>query len=85
MTTTFDSLLPLAVMSVSLLAGVLIFLAGEKRQVLRITLNIGAAVVKLALIGVIAMVVLDGREPEFWFVFLFMLELVFCMDVFSLF
>jgi NADH:ubiquinone oxidoreductase subunit 5 (chain L)/Multisubunit Na+/H+ antiporter, MnhA subunit len=82
--TTFDSLLPLAVMSVSLLAGVLIFLAGEKRQVLRITLNIGAAVVKLALIGVIAMVVLDGREPEFRLALLPTLELVLRTDALSL-
>jgi len=83
-TTTFDSLLPLAVMSVSLLAGVLIFLAGEKRQVLRITLNIGAAVVKLALIGVIAMVVLDWREPEFRLALLPTLELVLRTDALSL-
>lgn len=84
MTTTVDSILPLAVMSVSLLAGVLIFAAGEKRQVLRITLNIGAAVLKLVLIGVIAMLVLDGREPEFRLALLPTLELVLRTDALSL-
>jgi len=83
-TAAVESFLPLGVMSVSLLAGVLIFLAGERRQALRITLNLGAAVLKLVLIGVIGVLVVNGREPEFRLALLPTLELVLRTDALSL-
>lgn len=57
--------LPLAVVMVSALAGIGIFVAGERRQGLRTVLNLFAAVAKLALVGVMGLAVLDGEVPEF--------------------
>lgn len=54
--------LPPALVGVSLLAAVLIFLAGEQRQHLRTTVNLAAALIKLALIAVLVMAVREGAD-----------------------
>ncbi|MDT8409926.1 MAG: proton-conducting transporter membrane subunit [Wenzhouxiangellaceae bacterium] len=77
-------LLPLLVVLISLLIGLLIFIAGEQRQLLRTILNLSAAVVKLVLIGIIAALVLSGREPEFRMALLPGLDLVLRFDALSL-
>lgn len=55
------SALPLTLVLVSLIAAVLIFLAGESRQLLRNTINLVAAVLKLGLIVVLLRAVLRGE------------------------
>ena len=77
-------LLPLMVVLVSLLIGLLIFIAGEQRQRTRTALNLIAAVVKLLLIGLISALVLYGREPEFRMALLPGLDLVLRFDALSL-
>ena len=57
--------LPLWVVMVSAVAGVVIFLAGEHRPILRTTLNLAAAVAKVVLVGMLGLMVLDGYTPEF--------------------
>ncbi|MCC5812584.1 MAG: monovalent cation/H+ antiporter subunit D family protein [Ectothiorhodospiraceae bacterium] len=53
--------LPLWVLLSSLLAALLVFLAGEDRNRLRITVNLAAAVLKLLLVGVMGYGVLQGH------------------------
>ncbi len=57
--------LPILVVLVSALAGIGIFLAGERRQVLRTALNLFAAGAKLLLVGGMALLLLGGEVPEF--------------------
>ena len=59
--------LPVAVVLVSLLAGVAIAMLGERHQRLRTVLNLSAAVVKLLLVLWIAALVLSGVVPEYRF------------------
>jgi multicomponent Na+:H+ antiporter subunit D len=54
--------LPLYVILTSLLASVLIFVLGESRQRLRVTVNLTAAVLKLALIGLLLFAVESGQS-----------------------
>jgi multicomponent Na+:H+ antiporter subunit D len=58
-------LLPPAAVLVSLLAGVVIFLIGEQRGRLRTTLNLTAALAKIALVVWIGTLVAAGHEPIF--------------------
>jgi len=76
--------LPLAVVMVSAVAGVAIFVAGEDRQRLRTTLNLLAAVAKLVLVGWMAVFVVAGQAPEFRFALLPGLDLVLRADGFSM-
>jgi multicomponent Na+:H+ antiporter subunit D len=59
------TLLPAAVVLISLVAGGLIFLVGERRQLLRTVLNLAAAVGKIVLVALIALQVIAGTVPEF--------------------
>ncbi len=57
--------LPLYILMTSLVTGILIFLAGERRQRLRITLNLAGALLKLALVVVLLQAVGEG-ETFIW-------------------
>jgi multicomponent Na+:H+ antiporter subunit D len=59
--------LPLVVVLVSLLAGLAIAMLGEGRPRLRTVLNLAAAVLKLGLVVLIALLVTQGVVPEFRF------------------
>lgn len=61
---TLHALLPLAVVLSSLVPGVAIFFLAERQHRMRTTLNISAAIVKLALVAVITRDVLDGQIFE---------------------
>ncbi len=76
--------LPLAMVLVSLIAGVIIFLLGEQRQLARTLLNLGAALVKLALVAFLSMLVVTDRAPEFRLALLPGLDLVLRADALSL-
>jgi multicomponent Na+:H+ antiporter subunit D len=76
--------LPLATVLVSAIAGVLIFLLGEQRQRARTVLNLLAAVLKLVLVGLIGLLVLTGRVPEFRVALLPGLDLVLRADALSM-
>jgi multicomponent Na+:H+ antiporter subunit D len=56
---------PLLVVIVSALTGMVIFIAGEHHALLRIILNLVAAVLKLLLVAMIGILVLNGYTPEF--------------------
>ncbi len=75
---------PLSAVAVSALAGLAIFAAGEHRVRLRITLNLLAAVLKLALVSMIGLLVLQGHQPEFRFSLVPGLDLVLRADALSL-
>jgi multicomponent Na+:H+ antiporter subunit D len=76
--------LPLFVLLTSLVTALLIFMLGEDRQRLRTTLNIGGAVLKIALIAVITAGVLEGREYETRWSWLPGLDFVLRVDPISL-
>jgi multicomponent Na+:H+ antiporter subunit D len=76
--------LPILVLLSSLVPGILIFFVPEERHRLRTTLNVGAAVVKLALVGVIARGVYEGKRYEARFPFVPNADLVLRADSFSL-
>jgi len=76
--------LPLLAVMVSAVAGVGIFLAGEGRMLLRTTLNLLAAVAKLALVGWMAVFVVAGQVPEFRLPLLPGLDLVLRADALSM-
>ncbi|MFN2321722.1 MAG: complex I subunit 5 family protein [Trueperaceae bacterium] len=76
--------LPLATVLVSAAAGVAIFVAGEDRQRLRTTLNLSAAVAKLALVAWMALFVIAGQAPEFRVALLPGLDLVLRADGFAM-
>jgi multicomponent Na+:H+ antiporter subunit D len=76
--------LPLLAVMVSALAGVGIFLAGEERKALRTTLNLLAALAKLALVAWMALFVIAGQVPEFRLPLLPGLDLVLRADAFSM-
>lgn len=76
--------LPLAVVMVSMLAGIAILCAGEARQRLRTGLNLAAAVAKLLLVGLIGLFVLGGQAPEFRVALLPGLDLVLRADAMSM-
>lgn len=61
---TLRALLPLAVVLSSLVPGIAIFLLAERQHRARTTLNIAAAIAKLALVAVIGRDVLDGLVFE---------------------
>ncbi len=62
--------LPLAVVLVSALAGLGIFIAGEHRPILRVSLNLAAALAKVVLVGIMGLLVMAGQVPEFNFALL---------------
>jgi multicomponent Na+:H+ antiporter subunit D len=76
--------LPLATVLVSAITGIAIFIAGEKQRLLRIILNLLAAVLKLILVGLIGLMVLAGHTPEFRVALLPELDLVLRADALSL-
>jgi multicomponent Na+:H+ antiporter subunit D len=76
--------LPLLAVMVSAVAGVGIFLAGEGRMLLRTTLNLLAAVAKLALVAWMAVFVVAGQVPEFRLPLLPGLDLVLRADALSM-
>ena len=59
--------LPFWVVMVSAAAGIGIFIAGEQRPVLRVVLNLTAAVAKVVLVGMMGRLVMAGHVPEFSF------------------
>ncbi|MCH8477991.1 MAG: monovalent cation/H+ antiporter subunit D family protein [Wenzhouxiangella sp.] len=76
--------LPLAAVLVSAFAGLMIFVAGERRQRLRTWLNIAAALLKLILVGLIGLLVMAGHNPEFRVALLPGLDLVLRADGLSM-
>jgi multicomponent Na+:H+ antiporter subunit D len=76
--------LPLMVVMVSALTGVGIFIAGERRQGLRTTLNLLAAVAKLVLVALMGRFVVAGELPEFRAALLPGLDLVLRADALSM-
>lgn len=76
--------LPLLAVMVSAVAGIGIFLAGEGRMLQRTTLNLLAAVAKLALIAWMAVFVVAGQVPEFRLPLLPGLDLVLRADALSM-
>jgi multicomponent Na+:H+ antiporter subunit D len=78
------SLLPVATVGVSFVAALLIFPLGESRSVLRASLNLAAAVIKLGLVGVMLWGFDRGREYESRVALLPDLELVLRVDSVSL-
>jgi len=75
---------PLALVMVSALAGLVIFIAGERRWRLRTTINLAAAVLKLLLVMLIGFLVLAGETPEFRVALVPNLDLVLRADALSL-
>jgi len=59
-----DNVLPAAIVLTSLLPGLLIFVLGEGRHFLRTLLNMGGALAKLALVGLLIEGVWEGRVFE---------------------
>jgi len=59
-----DNLLPAAIVLTSLVPGLLIFVLGERRHVLRTVLNMTGALAKLALVGLLIQGVYEGRDFE---------------------
>ena len=76
--------LPLATVLVSAIAGLTIFVAGERRQRLRTWMNIAAALLKLILVGLIGLLVMAGHVPEFRVALLPGLDLVLRADGLSM-
>jgi multicomponent Na+:H+ antiporter subunit D len=76
--------LPLWVVLTSLATGVLIFLLGERRQVLRVVVNLAGATLKLVLIGVMLWAVREGQGFEWRLPLLPGLDLVLKADALSL-
>lgn len=76
--------LPLVTVMVSALAGLLIFLLGERRRTERTIINLLAAVLKLILVGLIGLLVLSGQTPEFRVSLLPGLDLVLRADALSM-
>jgi multicomponent Na+:H+ antiporter subunit D len=79
----FESL-PLWLVLISLVTALLVFVLGEARQRLRTTLNLFAAVAKLALIGVMLLAVRAGTQFEFSWPLLPQLDLVLRVDALAL-
>ncbi len=75
---------PLALVMVSTLAGLIIFVAGERRWRLRTTVNLLAAVLKLGLVILIGILVINGESPEFRVALVPNLDLVLRADALSL-
>jgi multicomponent Na+:H+ antiporter subunit D len=59
-----DSFLPAAIVLTSLVPGLLIFVLGEERRLLRTVLNMAGALLKLALVGWLILGVYEGRVFE---------------------
>jgi multicomponent Na+:H+ antiporter subunit D len=78
------SALPLWVVLSSLLTAVLIFLIGERRQVLRVVVNLAGTLVKLGLVGVMLWAVREGQSFEWRLPLLPGLDLVLKADALSL-
>ncbi|HRQ63513.1 MAG TPA: proton-conducting transporter membrane subunit, partial [Xanthomonadaceae bacterium] len=76
--------LPLWVVLTSLLTAVAIFLLGERRQMLRVAVNLGGATIKLVLIGVMLWAVHAGQAFEWRLPLLPGLDLVLKADALSL-
>lgn len=77
-------LLLLAILSSSLLPGLIIFTLPEPMIRLRTTLNLTGAILKLAFIVVLFQQVIDGRKPEFRLSLLPEMELLLRADALSL-
>lgn len=77
-------ILPPAVVLVSTLAAVIIFIAGEDRQRLRIWVNLAAATIKLILVVWIGLAVLKGTRFLFRFELVPGLELILHADALSI-
>lgn len=75
---------PLLVVLSSLAAGVVIFLLAEEQTRTRTTLNLGAAVIKLALTGYLGWSVIQGRQHETRIPFLPDADLLLRADAFGL-
>jgi multicomponent Na+:H+ antiporter subunit D len=75
---------PFLAVAVSALTGLAIFAAGEHRARLRISLNLLAAVLKLALVSTIGVLVLKGYQPEFRISLVPGLDLILRADALSL-
>ena len=75
---------PLLVVILSALTGIVIFIAGERRALLRIILNLAAAVLKVVLVIMIGLLVLNGYTPEFRIALVPGLDLVLRADALSL-
>jgi multicomponent Na+:H+ antiporter subunit D len=76
--------LPLWVVLTSLATGVLIFLLGERRQALRVAVNLAGATLKLVLIGLMLWAVREGQGFEWRLPLLPGLDLVLKADALSL-
>lgn len=76
--------LPLWVVLTSVVTAVLIFTIGERRQVLRVVVNLAGALVKLALVGAMLLLVWAGAELEFRVPLLPGLDFVLKADALSL-
>ncbi len=57
--------LPLLVVMISAAAGLAIFVAGEHRPRLRLTMNLFAALAKVVLVALMGLLVMGGQVPEF--------------------
>jgi multicomponent Na+:H+ antiporter subunit D len=77
-------MVPLFVVLTSLLTGVFIFMAGERRDLLRTILNISGALLKLLFIGWLLLMVLRGTVPEFRLAVLPELDLLLRFDALSM-
>ena len=78
-----DSIVPAAIVMSSLIPGLLIFLLGEERYILRTVLNMTGAVLKLALVGWLIWGVFEGRVFESRLTLAPGLELVLSADALS--
>jgi multicomponent Na+:H+ antiporter subunit D len=81
---TVNEWIPILVVSSSLLAGVVIFLLAEEQHRARTVLNLAAALVKLALAGVLVVGVMHGERYEVRLPFLPGADLLLRADPFSL-
>ncbi|RKZ98004.1 MAG: monovalent cation/H+ antiporter subunit D family protein, partial [Gammaproteobacteria bacterium] len=81
----WDALLPLLIVLSSLIVGIVIFFLPEERALIRITLNLAAAVFKLLLVGIISWgMFFHGQHYEFRMLLLPGLDLVLRADALSI-
>jgi len=76
----WNALLPLVIVLSSLLVAVIIFVLPEERTVIRISLNIAGAIIKLILVGIMIWGVFNGHHYEFRMPLLADLDLVLRAD-----
>ncbi|WP_372736991.1 complex I subunit 5 family protein [Neptunomonas sp.] len=80
----WETTLPLLIVLSSLIPGLIIFFLAEKQVVVRITLNMAAALIKLVLVGVMLWGVFHGHHYEIRLPFLPGLDLVLRADPLSM-